>query len=107
MLNVEIIKSLTNIENLIGDRKAGLENGDAKFSDKVYSEAKKIVDHYEIEKMEADKDFQRKHCQGKKIEMFEEDQGFIQYCENCGHRLKESEKVCPECSCEFVEIERV
>jgi len=46
--------------------------------------------------------------ENKIIELFEDDRGWIRWCENCGEPLNQGEVAeCPKCHCEFAEIERV
>lgn len=42
----------------------------------------------------------------KKIEMWEEDRGWIYWCDNCGKKADEDTKVCSSCYTEFMETER-
>ena len=43
----------------------------------------------------------------KKIEIYDEDQGWILYCENCGWRAEVDEEYCEKCKRKFSETERV
>lgn len=42
-----------------------------------------------------------------KIEMWDEDRGWIYSCENCGRPCGRDDELCPECHIEFIETERV
>jgi rubrerythrin len=47
-----------------------------------------------------------KYNKNIKIETFDEDQGWIYFCERCGKRVR-NEEVCPRCRVKFTETERV
>ena len=42
-----------------------------------------------------------------KIEMWDEDRGWIYSCENCGKSCSKNDELCPECHIEFIKTERV
>jgi len=42
----------------------------------------------------------------KKIEMWDEDRGWVRWCDNCKNLVGDEDKICPHCYYEFLETIR-
>jgi rubrerythrin len=42
-----------------------------------------------------------------KIKFYDEDRGFVYYCEGCNAKVEETQESCPECKKEFTQLKLV
>ena len=43
----------------------------------------------------------------KITEMWDEDRGWVRWCQNCGQNINKEARICPHCHQELKEVERI